>query len=163
MSKLLIIPDGLSLYDYVNLPKTRPSATESFSLAMEYPMEMARQRCRNLELDGKKMKVIPFVEEKYCRIIIDALKRFEPCFDFNFRSKSQLKKMPSISEFWNCPKHCRLTDYSVEFKLCTDLSCKLCKKFGRLSCTPNVKVKNCDLCDKVLRFMTLSVPNKDDL
>ena len=31
-----------------------------------------------------------------------------------------------------------------------------------MPCTPNVKVKDCNLRDKVLLFMTLPVPNKDD-
>ena len=85
VSKLILIPEGSSLEDHIHLLETRPSATEAVAAAMEHPLEQCRQRIRNLDLEGKPVKVLQFATKEDCKIITDALKKIEPAYNPNYR------------------------------------------------------------------------------
>ena len=85
-------------------------------------------RFSKLELEGRPVQVLPYASAADCNIITDALNKFDPDYSIDYRSKSLLKKMPIIASFINCPKHCRMMEYSVEFRLCGITGCDLCKK-----------------------------------
>ena len=162
VTKLTTIPPGLSLEDHLQELKDRPTAHESFSSAMQYPIDILEGRVGNLQLDGKDNTVLPFAKLPGCNRITGALKGFDSCYDEKYRSKSQLSKMPGIAEFLNDPDHTRMTPYSLEFRLCGKDNCRLCEKVGRSVRTPDVEVNGRNLREEVLRFNTLPVENEND-
>ena len=128
----------------------------------DIPQKRLEDTFSKLDLEGRPVQVIPFMTEEDCGIITDALKQFDLCYDPQYRAKSQLKKMPGIAEFMNSKEHCRVTDYSLEFRLCGITGCHICKKVGRSVRKPDVDINGLNLRAEVLRFMTLPIPNKDD-
>jgi hypothetical protein len=126
---------------------------------MAFPKGQIEARCRKLTLDGRPVEVMEYPTKEDCTIILDALKKFDPDFDENYTSMSHLKRMPQIAQFLSCPQHCRRTDFSLEFRLCGNVDCFLCKKVGRSVQTPNVEVNGINLRDDVLRFNPLPIPD----
>ncbi|KAL7528721.1 hypothetical protein ACHAWF_008133 [Thalassiosira exigua] len=128
---------------------------------MDYPRKIIEDRFSKLDLDGRPVVVLPFVKDT--SVVTDALQKLDECYDPSYSSMSQLNKMPVISKLLNDSNHCRRTPYSLEFRLCGEEGCELCKKIGRSPRTPNVEVNGRNIRDEVLRFNTLPVENKDDM
>ena len=75
MKKLTTIPVGRTLGQPLDELKERPSARDSFVLAMRYPAKKLEDRFSKLDLEGRPVQVIPFMTEEDCGIITDALKK----------------------------------------------------------------------------------------
>ena len=162
VEKLMAVPAGTSLQSHYESLKEQRSAHESFSSAMRHPMNILEDRFSKLQLDGRPIQVLPYATPEDCKIITDGLKKFDPDYSSEYTSKSQLKKMPLIAEFFANVGHCRVTEYSVEFRLCGVNNCNLCTRVGRSVRTPNIEVNGRNLRQEALRFMTLPVENVDD-
>ena len=114
VKKLTTIPVGRILGQHLDELKERPYARDSFVSAMRYPAKRLEDRFSKLDLEGRPVQVIPFATEEDCGIITDSLKQFDPCYDPQYRAKSQLKKMPGIAEFM------RITLIMYRICTCTD-------------------------------------------
>ena len=96
MKKLLIIPDGTSLQDHIASLESRPSAYDAYNSAMMYPQRIVEERFRNLTLDGRPVVVQNYATEEDVDLLREALSIFCSNFSEDYRSKSQLSKMPEI-------------------------------------------------------------------
>ena len=101
----------------INAEVGNRTAYNFFTSAMQYPIKLLEDRYSKLDLEGRPVTVLPYANEEDCKIIMDALKNFDPDYSDEYRSKSQLKNMPVISKFINCPLHTRMTEHSLEFRL----------------------------------------------
>lgn len=144
---LLSIPQGQTLHIHLEDLKERPTEHEAFMAASDYPKQILEDRFKLLDLDGRPVTVIPYATENNCKIITDALKSFDPGFDISYRSRSNISKVPFIAEFFNSPYHCRVTPYTLEFRLCGKSNCELCKKVGRGLRAPDVFVGDMNIRD----------------
>lgn len=70
--------------------------------------------------------------------------------------------MPHIKAFLESPEHCRLSSFTLEFRLCGKNGCDICAKIGRSVRTPDVQVGDYNLQEEVLRWMEMPVPNPSD-
>ena len=102
----------------INELKSRNTARASFDADMDYPMDLVKTRFASLNLDGQPVEVIPYPRDNSLKLLTDALLDFEPDFDPNIKSKSHMSKMLLIEEFLASLEHCRLTDYTLQFRLC---------------------------------------------
>ena len=68
----------------------------SFDAAMDYPMDLVKTRFASLNLDGRPVEVIPYPRDDTLKVLTDALLDFDPNFDTNIKSKSQMSKIPII-------------------------------------------------------------------
>ena len=162
INSLTTVPAGMDTKGRLDELKERPTAREAFLAAMDYPKQQVLDRYQKLELDGRPVETMDYAHDEQRAIITNALKQFDSDYNSSYSSKSQLKKMPQIAAFVNCSKHCRITEFTVEFRLCDKSDCDLCKCVGRKVRTPDVDVGGTNLRKELMCFMTLPIRNPDD-
>ena len=162
MNNLKRVPPHTTIEAHLSDLKDRPSAEASFMSAMTYPKRQVEDRLRNLTLDGRPVEVMEYPTKEQCAPITDALKAFDPDFDENYKSWSQMNKMPLLQEVFACPLHCRRTDYSLEFRLCGVLNCAICGRIGRSVRTLDVVVNGMNMREEILRFNSLPIDDPAD-
>ena len=162
MKKLLIIPDGTSLQDHIASLESRPSAHDAYNSAMMYPQRIVEEIFRNLTLDGRPVVVQNYATEEDVDLLREALSKFCPNFSEDYRSKSQLSKMPEIKRLLESPDHCRITPFTFELRLCGKTGCVICALIGRTPKIPNAVVQGKNLRDEMLRWIDLPVPDPSD-
>ena len=96
---------------------------ESFVAAMKYPMNLVKERFKYLNLDGRPVEVISYPVDNTLEVLTDALVEFDPAFDPNIRFKFQISKMPQISEVLASLEHFRLSDCTLQYRLCEKIGC----------------------------------------
>jgi hypothetical protein len=143
--------------------KSRNTAHEEYRLAIEDPLKTVEDRFKRLELDGQPVEVSDYAREEDVQILVDALTAFELGYDLSIRSKTQLSKVPHIKAFLESPDHCRITPFTLEYRICGKTGCTICAKIGRGVRTPDVEVGDYNLGTEVLRYMDLPVPNPINL
>ena len=77
------------------------TAREEFSVTMDYSMKIVEYMLIILEIYGCLVQVCCFPGEAEVKVLVDALKKYEPAYDDSVQRKSCLKKMPLIFEFFN--------------------------------------------------------------
>ena len=140
--------------------RCRKLAREAFASAMTYPQQQVESRFRQLSVGGKQVEVRTFPDDERNKQIEDALRRFDPNYSPDFRAKGDLKKMTFIKEFFESPDHCRMSPYSIEFRLCGKDRCPLCINVGRSVRTP--ATDGGKLRVEILRWLNRPVPNPVD-
>ena len=161
MKKLLIIPGGTSLQDHIASLESRPFAHDAYISEMMYSQRIVEERFRNLILDGRLVVVKNYATEEDVDLLREALSKFFPNFSEDYRSKSQLSKMPEIKRLLESPDHCCITPFTFELRLCGKTGCAICASIGRPK-TPNVVVQGTNLRDEMLRWIDLPVPDPSD-
>jgi hypothetical protein len=133
-------------------------------LAIEDPLKTVEDRRFNrLELDGRPVEVSDHTREEDVQILVDALTAFDSGYDLSIQSKTQLSKVPHIKAFLESPDHCRITSFTLEYRIYGKTGCTICTKIGRSVRIPDVEVDDFNLPTEVLRYMDLPVPNPANL
>ena len=109
----------------VNELRSIDTSRVSFDAAMKYPMNLVEERFKHLNMDVRPVEVISYPGDNTLEVLIDALVEFDAAFDPNIRSKSQISKMPQTSELLASLEHCRLSDYTLQYRLCRKVGCKI--------------------------------------
>lgn len=159
---LIVIPQGKTVSEHLFDLKNQKSAHDSFTSAMELPKKIVEKRFSALELDTRKVEVLPYAKNDDVNKLTTALKSFDKDFHISYTKKSDLSKMSKIESILNCPKHCRCTPFTFELRLCGIENCALCRDIGRTPRTPNATVNGYNLRDEVLRFLDLPIKNPAD-
>ena len=102
----------------INELKSRNTEWASFAAAMKYPLNFVEERFKRLKLDGRPVGVIPYPVDDTFKVLTDALVEFDPAFDPNIRSKSQISKMSRNEKFLASPENFRLSEYTLQYILC---------------------------------------------
>ena len=63
---------------------------------MEYPMDLFNTNFASLKLDGRQVEVITYPRDDSLKVLTNTLLDFDPDFDPNIKSKSQMSNMPLI-------------------------------------------------------------------
>ena len=59
--------------------------------------------------------------------------------------------MKKITEFMNSPEHCRMSEYLLEYGLCSVPGCEICADIGQEVRKPHIYVDGYNLRDEILR------------
>ena len=92
--KLIHILPGQTLQYQINEFKSRNTTWASFDAATKYPMNLVEYRLKRLKLDGQPVEVIPYPGDDTLKLLNEVIVEFDPDFDPNIRSKSQIRKIP---------------------------------------------------------------------
>ena len=65
--------------------------------------------------------------------------------------------MLATSNFISSADHCRITEYTLEFRLCGKQGCIVCAKIGFGVRMPEISIKGKNILGKLLRWMDLPV------
>ena len=160
-TKLCAAPVGTTLMERFTNLKNRVSANEAFKSAMEHPKKMIENRFRQLELEGRKVEVLNYASKNDVALFEEKLKSFDKNYDKSVRSKSQLQKMKLIAQFLNCEKHCRITPWSLEYRLCGKVGCEICIGIGRGVRAPDITIGGKNVRQEILSWLVLPVLNED--
>ena len=60
------------------------------------------------------------------------MRKYEPEYDESTCKKKKQIKLKRIDQLLRCPNHTKLSDYSLEFKLCVKIGCDLCPILPRV-------------------------------
>ena len=83
---------------------------------MEYPKQIVENGSRILNTDGGSIQVRQFPGKHEVEMLVNSLKMYDPDYNESVQSKSYLKRMSMIFEFFNSRSHCQMTQYTVEFR-----------------------------------------------
>ena len=135
----------------INELKSIDTARVYFGAAMKYPMNLVEERFKRLNMDGRPVEVIPYPGDNTLKLLTDVLVYFDPVFDPNIRSKSQISKMPQIAELIASPEHFGLSDYTLQYRLCGKEVCNIFVQIGCTLRTPEIDAGVYNLRKDVLR------------
>ena len=161
-TKLCQAPFGKSLMEHYTDLKKRVSATEAFKSAIEHPKKMIENCFKELELEGRKVEVLPYPTTNDVAFLSNKLKSFDRNYDENIKSKSQLQKMELIEQFLNCEKHCQIPPWTLEYRLCGELGCEICNGIVREVRAPDITIGQKNVRQEILSWLVLPVPNDND-
>ena len=65
-----------------------------FDATMKYPMNLVEESFKRMNMDDRPVEVIPYPGDNTLKVFTDSLVEFDPAFDPNIRSKSQIRKIP---------------------------------------------------------------------
>ena len=153
------ISNGVYLTKLLKIPlvelEARTTAKVAFSKAMAPSMDTVTDRFKSLDIDGRNIEVRKWPNRQDVELLTDVLQNYDPNFSRDIRSKAQLNRMPIIKDFLSSKEHFRETDYCLEFKLCGDINCIICKRIGRAVRTPTTT--NGNLRNEVTRYLDLPI------
>ena len=86
-------------------------------------------------------------------VLTDELVNFDPAFNPNLISKSQMNKIPRIAEYLTIFDHFCLTDCILKYILCRKYSCLICARIWCGMRTPEIAVGDYNIRAEVLRWM----------
>ena len=101
----------------INKLKSRNTERAYFDAVMKYPMNLVEESFKRLNLYGRPVGFIPYPGSDTLKVLTDAIVKFDPDFDTNIRSKSQISKMSLNAEFLASPEYLRLSDYTLQYRL----------------------------------------------
>ena len=103
--KLTRLPFVKGLAEHIKDLKECPPGREVYAKEMPYPQKILEQRFSRLELEGHRVEVMEYETKENVKILVDALSDFYPNFRINYRTKSQLGKMPIIHSLFTSPEN----------------------------------------------------------
>ena len=102
---------------------------ETFTKAMQTPIDKIARRYEQMEVDGKHMKVVPWPGDDDVQILTDLLKGIDPGFGIDIHTWGQFKSnMPILYEWYQT--HVLFHDYLTEIVACDKAGCNVCRAFG---------------------------------
>ena len=146
----------------INELKSRNTARAPFDADIKYTMNFVEERFESLKLYGKAVEVITYHGDNNLKVLSDILVEFDPVFDSNIRSKSQIIKMPQIAELLASPEHFRFSDYTLQYRLCRKEGCRICVQINFRIRNPDIDVGGYNICEEVLGWLEFSVKNLID-
>jgi hypothetical protein len=153
---------GIYLQKLLKVPldelEARKTSKEAFSDAIQPCIDAVTERFSNLDIDGRNIEVRQWPKDEDLKLLTEELLRYDPNFSREIKSRALLGKMPFIKEFMSCEKHYRETSYCIEFKLCGEDECGICRRIGRRIRTP--VTTNGELRKEVNRFLDLPILDK---
>ena len=139
--KLVQIGLGHSIQYPIIYLKAINTSPDAFVAMLSNPKKLMEGQFEKLELDGRPVQVVPYPTVAKVSEIEDSVEAFEYSYDPNESTKSQLQKIPAISNFIQIANHCRITKYILEYCLCGKQGCIVCAKIGRCVITPGISIK----------------------
>ena len=130
-----------------------------FDAATKYPMNLVEERFKRLNMDAQTVEVITYPVGNNLKVLSDTHVEFDPYFDPNIRSKSQISKMPQILELLVRPENCRLSDYALQYRLCKKEGYNICVRIGRRIINPDIDLGVYNIREEVLRWIEFTVNN----
>lgn len=70
--------------------------------------------------------------------------------------------MELIAQFLNCEKHCRITPWTLEFRLCGKVGYEICTRIGREVRAPVITIDGENVRQQILSWLVLPVPNDNN-
>ena len=65
--------------------------------------------------------------------------------------------MSKIEDFFTSSKHCRMTEYTLEFRLCQKNDCSICVRIRRTVRSPSIEVDGYNFQNEILFWMNLPI------
>ena len=91
--KLVRFCRGQTLDHQINELKSINTVRASFDADIYYPMYLVKTRFASLKLDVRPVEIIPYPRDNSLKVLTDKILDFDPDFDSNIKSKSQMSKM----------------------------------------------------------------------
>ena len=85
------------------------------------------------------------------------MEAFDSRYDPDTITKSQLHNMPAISNFISSADHFRITEYTLEYRICGKQGCIVCSKIGCGVRTPDISINGKYIQGKQLWWVGLTV------
>ena len=132
MKQLLRVPPGMTPDQHLAELKSRNTAHQEYRQATKHPQKIVEERFKRLELDGRPVVVSEYDGPDDVQILVDALSAYDPGYNASIRSKTQLGKVPHIKAFLESSDHCRMTPFTLEYKLCRRMGVQSVLRLGEM-------------------------------
>ena len=123
---------------------------------MQKNKNIISERMSSMKLGERHVIMTEYPTDEKVQILHDVLKKYDPEYDESIRSKARQSKMGKINRFFRCPKHSKITNWGMEFKLCGEAGCDLCPRKPRV-----LNIGDSELTKAVLEFCPLPRVNAD--
>ena len=103
LKKLTRVTLGKGLAEHIQYFEECPSGRELYAKAISYPKKIVEHRFIRLELERRRVEVMEYATKEHVHIFLDSLSDFDPDFSIDYRTKSQLRNIPTIHSFLTFP------------------------------------------------------------
>ena len=127
-----------------------PTADNLYMKLIEGNIEKIGERMTSMNLGERNIEVTKYPTKADAQLLHNAMREYEPEYDESIREKNKQSKMKRIDRMLRCQKHTKISDYSLEFKLCGEIGCNLCPRIMRV-----LQMNDEDITKEVLIFCPL--------
>ena len=85
---------------------------------IEGNIDQIGKRMQNMKLGESNFEVTKYPTKADVQLLHNAMREYNPKYDKSIREKKKQSKMKRIDRILRCPKHTKISDYILEFKLC---------------------------------------------
>ena len=87
---------------------------------------------KSTNLGERNVDVTNYPTKADAQILHNEMRDYEPKYDESIRKKKKEIKMKRIDQVLRCPKHTKISDYSLKFNMCGKIGCNLCPRIPRV-------------------------------
>ena len=113
LNKLVHIGPGQSFQYRITKLKARNTSRDAFATMLSNPKKLVEGRFEQVELNVRPVQVFTYQTVSKVSEIKYALEAFYSRYDPDASTKSQMQKMPVISNFISSADHFRITEYTL--------------------------------------------------
>ena len=130
--------------------KEMKSADSLYMKLIKENIQEIGERMKCMKLGERNVEIAEYPKKEDANLLHDVLNKYDPSYDESIRETKKQWMIKRFDKFVNCPKHCKVSDYLLEYKLCGEEGCDLCPRMPRV-----LQMKNKELTREVLGFVPL--------
>ena len=110
-----------------------------------------------MKLGDRNVEIAEYPTKEDTNLLYDVLNKYTSgSYNESIRETKKQSMMKRFHDFLCCPKHCKVSDYMLEYKLCGEPGCELCPRKPRV-----LQMNNEELTREVLNFVPLPRVDSD--
>ena len=111
--------------------ESMPTADKLYMKVIEVKIEQIGERMKSTKIGERNFEVNKYPTKEDAQILKNSMREYDPKYDESIREKNKQIKMKRIYRMLRCPKNTKISDYSLEFKMCGEIGCDLCPRMTR--------------------------------
>ena len=101
-------------------------------------------------MGGGGVEVTKYPTKAGAQLLHNAMREYDPKYDKSIREKNKQNSMKRTDRMFRCPKHTKISDYSLGFNMCGEIGCELCPRMPHV-----LQMHDEELTKEVLSFCPL--------
>ena len=94
-----------------------PAADKLYMKVIERNIDQIGDRMKSMKIGQKNVEVYKYPTKADTQLLQNSMIEYETEYDESIRKKKKQSKMKIIDQILRCPKHTKVSDYSLEFKM----------------------------------------------
>ena len=93
---------------------------------IEGKFDQIGERMKSMKLGERNVEVTKYPTKADVQLLHNAMREYDPRYDESTSKKKKQSTIKRVDQMLQCTKHTKISDCSLEFKLCGEIGCDLC-------------------------------------